>query len=200
MQEGDFMLTFFGGVLASLLATALWYLFSVISAYRRFGHLLGYWVQVIPEFTGRTYSIGRFTYNKSSRSFQWDGTNYMIDGKPHCDWESIHLHLDMPAQKILYTYRGNRHSKAYSQFYGFGVMDLQEDNAGNFTPTTGHFQDAQEATIPQGFTMYRIENVVSRLNIMQGARTLKEFHSDIIRRYHDYNTSNSSDLISHENN
>ncbi len=182
------MVIFFLGVLASLSATAIWYLFRVYAAFRRFGHLRGYWLQVIPGFSGRTYSIGRFTYNKSSRSYQWYGTNYMTDATPHCDWESIHLHLDMPAQKMLYTYRGNRHSKAFSQFYGFGVIDLQEGPTGNLIPTTGHFQDAEEATSPQGFTMYRLEEVVSQLNLEQGTSLLEDFHRDIILRYHKENS------------
>lgn len=194
------MVTFFLGVMASLFATGIWYLFRVFVAYRRLGHLVGYWLQIIPGFSGRTYSIGRFTYNKSSRSFQWDGTNYMIDATPHCDWESIHLHLDMPAQKILYTYRGNRHSKTFSQFYGFGVMNLEEETGGNLTPTTGHFQDAQEATLPQGFTMYRLEDMASRLNLKQGTRTLKEFHRDIILRYHKDNPPNINAVAPPENN
>ena len=178
------MASFLLGIVASLAATTIWYLMIAIAERRRMGHLSGYWFQIIPGFTGRCYSIGRFFYSRYSRSLQWDGTNYTLDGTPHCEWESIHLHMDPSTRKLLYIYRGRRQSAGFSEFYGFGVMNLQEATNGKLLPHGGHFQDAQEAATPQSFSLSKIEDIAAKLDIQQGSLCTRDFHHRIVLEYH----------------
>lgn len=178
------MANFTLGVFASLVATFIWYAVSLFVSYRRMAYLGGYWFQEIPTFGERRYSIGRFSYNKYSRSFTFDGTNFNLNGKPVCDWESVNLYTDFRARKILYTFRGNLREETYTQFYGFGVMNLENDQQGRLVPIKGFFQDAQEASSPQTFVITKLDEMAESLGVAQGSRSIEDFHSYVIRQYH----------------
>lgn len=177
------MINFILGIIASIVATVVCYSASASFAHRRMSNLKGYWFQEIPEFEGRNYSIGQFSYNKYNRNFSFDGTNYDLDGKPLCDWESISLHADFSARKILYTFKGNVRNKGHSQFYGFGVMTIETDQSGTPIPTKGFFQDAQEAATPMSFTVKKLDEVAKDIGIMQGDKDIESYHSDLVAKY-----------------
>lgn len=184
------MSNFILGVCASLLATAISYGIVVFVSWKQIRHLEGCWFQEIPNLIKSPYSIGQFAYNKFSRKFSWDGTNYTDTGEPVAYWQSFHLHADLINRKILYIF-GGRIRKPSSSFNGFGVMDLQDKDGKGQVPIGGYFQDARREPTPrEEFQMTRIKDVADRIGISQGSRTTEEYHSEIVRRYHKHYKEN----------
>lgn len=177
------MLTFVLGVLASLIATAIWVGLSVLKDHLQLGYLQGYWLQTIPQYEGRTCSIGRFTYDRRNRRFTWDGTNYGVDGKPMNDWKTIYFHADLENRQLIYTFQANKREEPFHPFYGFGVIYLQRTNGRKFIPTNGFFQDAEPTARPQQFTLHRMEDIMENLKMLEGSWNDDESRSEFVRKY-----------------
>jgi hypothetical protein len=177
------MSNFLLGICASLLATAISYGIVVFISWKHIRHLEGFWFQRIPSLAKSPYSIGQFTYNKFSRTFSWDGTNYKVTGEPVADWQSFHLHPDLKNRKILYIF-GGKTKDPPNKFDGFGVMDLRDKEGKGLFPIGGYFQDARKDASPQDFTMTSLEDIANMLGVTQRRRSLENYHRDILQRYH----------------
>jgi hypothetical protein len=183
------MKSFLLGICASLLASAILYVIAVFISRQHIRHLEGYWFQTIPGLAKSPYSIGQFTYNKFSRTFSWDGTNYTVTGEPIANWQSFHLHYDPTNRRILYIF-GGKTKDPPSKFDGFGVMDLRYKDGKDLIPIGGYFQDARKVASPQDFELKRLEDVADMLGVVQGRRSLEHYHRDILQRYHEQHKDN----------
>jgi hypothetical protein len=178
------MANFLLGLLASLAATLVWVIAVTVHSYLKLRDLTGCWFQDIPSYQGRRYSIGQFTFNKLSRTFEWNGTNYSSKGEPLSEWESTHVYRDKTAKKIFSVLRGHPQDKPFTQCYAFVVMNLKEQS-GKLCLADGFFQDAQETNAnPQYFTLTRLKDAAAQLNLPQQSRTQGEYHRELVRQYH----------------
>ena len=182
------LFTFLMGVLTSLVATFIWWSVTnyVANKYRQLESLNGYWLEEIPKSTDRRYSIGKFYYDKESQSYHYDGANYNNDGTLFCTWESTNFNIDFNNKKIYYIFQASIKDGLYNLNYGFGVINFENKN-GTIIPTTGFYRETLIDAEPYSHDFKRLNNVIKLLNIERKQESLEDFHSIIIKSYHEGN-------------
>lgn len=176
------MIDFFLGVIASLAATGLWQVASSLIVYRRLSKICGFWLQEIPAYAERQYSIGQFAVNPYTGRFSWRGTNFTNDGSIATEWESTSIYLDKANHRILFTFQGSTTDKPFNVFHGFGVINMKESHAGVLEPVGGYFQDVATLT-PQSFTLTRLERIATQLNMPRNSLSTHEYHRALVHEH-----------------
>jgi hypothetical protein len=143
----------------------------------------GEWLQVLDGFKDRPYSIGRLTYSKCSGEYTFDGTNYHADGSQVCTWDSIHVHIDLKNRIISYIFRASTVGELHSSSYGFGIMNLKENESGELMPVDGHFIDSQVNASPQSFTLKRLDEI-ERTSRVKKTQDVCAYYCSLVREYH----------------
>ena len=154
-------------------------------SYKPLRFLSGYWLEVmLASSEGRNYSIGKFQYNRHTKSYTFNGTNYRNDGEPFCTWESTYVHCDLENRKIYYIFRACLKNALHAENYGFGVINIVESEAGVPVPTSGYYIETKEDAKPYSHSMERLEKIALNLNFTRGKESLDSFHSQLIQKYH----------------
>jgi hypothetical protein len=118
------------GVISSIMAAVIHEHYKAKKSVEPLRFLSGYWLEFIPTSEGRNYSIGKFQYNRHTKSYTFDGTNYQNDGQAFCTWESTYVHSDLVNRKIYYIFRASLKDARHAENYGFGVINIVENESG----------------------------------------------------------------------
>jgi hypothetical protein len=173
------------GVLASIFASVIYEALRAHRVRRDFRALDGYWLEVVPASPDRSYSIGRFHYDRSAKAYTFDGTNFQNTGEVFCTWESIQVHCDRKARKIYYIFRASVKDALHAENSGFGVVNLTDDKEGLPLPESGYYRETKEDAKPYSHSMIRLEKVCSDLQLVRASNeTVEAFHSRLVQKFH----------------
>jgi hypothetical protein len=89
--------------------------------------LEGLWVERIENQEDRRFSIARFSFNKKSGTFHYNGNNYNNDSTNFYRWRSERIFNDKDKQRLLYIYSVSEDGMNYIQKEGFGVSYFYSD-------------------------------------------------------------------------
>ncbi len=145
--------------------------------------LEGYWLEELDAFKGRPYSIGKLVYNQQINEYTFDGKNYHADGSLVCTWDSIHVHIDLKTRLISYIFKSSVKGELHSSNYGFCVLNLRENEAGELIPVDGHFIDSEVNASPQSFNLKKLDELEKNSSIKKTS-DIDTYHSELIREYH----------------
>lgn len=148
--------------------------------------LEGYWVQELTGRKDRPYSIGKLTFDKQAKEYRFDGKNYYADASLCCTWDSIHVHIDLAGRAIFYIFQASIKGQLHSLSYGFGIINLRENELGELTPVDGHFIDSLVNASPQSFTLKKLEELEKGSKVKK-TDDIDAYHSALIREYHTRN-------------
>ena len=153
-------LTFVSGVMASLVAAII---YSFTAA--RFSHMKstlrieGVWGEFVPGSTDHRYTLGKIYYDKKRAIYAFDGTNYRDDGTQYCHFETIASHVDPVARKYHYLFTAQLEGALDKVYYGFGVVNLGEDESGRLAPLDGYYISASVDASAMSHSMVRATDI-----------------------------------------
>lgn len=171
------------GIVSSIVASVIHERHQAKKSESLLASLSGYWFEVVPKSEGRNFSIGRFQFNRHTKSYNFDGANYRNDGQIFCTWESTHVHADLKHRKIYYIFRACLKGERHNENFGFGVLDVIENDSGLLEPVSGHYIETKEDAKPFSHSMERLTKVASDLKLTQGRENIEEFHSKVVKKY-----------------
>ncbi|MEI6195344.1 MAG: hypothetical protein WCS42_13550 [Verrucomicrobiota bacterium] len=173
------------GVISSIMASVIYEHYKAKKSIKPLRFLSGYWLETMPASeAGRNYSIGKFQYNRHTRTYTFDGTNYRNDGEAFCTWESTYVYSDLKNRKIYYIFRASLKDARHAENYGFGVINIVENESGVPIPTSGYYIETKEDAKPYSHSMERLEKVAMDLNVKHGKESVGSFHSQLIKKLH----------------
>jgi hypothetical protein len=119
----------------------------------------GTWGEFVPTAHGRRFSFGKIYFDPRRKMYRFDGTNYYDSGEKFCHWETVTSHFDLNNKKFFYLFTAQLESELETTYYGFGVVNLAEDDCGDLSPVDGHYVSASVEDKPKSHSMHRFADV-----------------------------------------
>lgn len=145
--------------------------------------LEGEWFEEIPMSPERRYSIGVFRFDKGTRMYSYDGTNYRSDGKPFCTWRSKAVIVDLKGREVQYIFDASICDERHESNTGFGVINLVVDRDGKLTSESGYYIEARKNGKPLSHTMRLLDDVAKELGLARRGKDDDEYYQRVIQSY-----------------